>query len=227
MMKAGRRDRRYASVWMADPGFEAIPSYGSDPAAHLERCRELIQQGYRPVSFSVARTRIEGPLVASSAWRRPSVSEVARDALAERQARAAVARLRLGHTDALWPLLKHNADPRLRSFIVNGLSPLGADLTPLVTEFTLLNSPATRHAPPATQKMDEILFHPETSQRRALILALGTYKTGGLSLASASQWSPSCSTSTKTIPTPASTARPSGSYGNGISSRSSERSMLA
>ncbi len=29
--------------------------------------------------------------------------------------------------------------------------------------------------------MDEILFHPETSQRRALILALGTYKTGGLS----------------------------------------------
>ena len=29
--------------------------------------------------------------------------------------------------------------------------------------------------------MDAILFHPETSQRRALILALGTYGTEGLS----------------------------------------------
>ena len=29
--------------------------------------------------------------------------------------------------------------------------------------------------------MDAMLFHPETSQRRALILALGTYGTEGLS----------------------------------------------
>lgn len=31
------------------------------------------------------------------------------------------------------------------------------------------------------QFMDAVLFHPELSQRRALILALGTYAAGGLS----------------------------------------------
>ncbi len=119
--------------------------------------------------------------------------EPAKDALAERQARGAVALLRLGHADALWPLLKHSADPRLRSFIVNGLSPLGADPHAIVAELDRLNSlprPAERGeggrrpgegSPVPTTAMDTILFHPETSQRRALILALGTYKTNGLS----------------------------------------------
>jgi formylglycine-generating enzyme required for sulfatase activity len=45
----------------------------------------------------------------------------------------------------------------------------------MVAELDRLSSPATRHPSPATQNMDAILFHPETSVRRALILALGTY----------------------------------------------------
>ena len=57
-------------------------------------------------------------------------SEQAKDELAERQARAAVALVRLGHADEVWPLLRHSADPRLRSFIVNWLNPLGADPKP-------------------------------------------------------------------------------------------------
>jgi eukaryotic-like serine/threonine-protein kinase len=44
------------------------------------------------------------------------------------------------------------------------------------------NHPTTRHLP-ATREMDTILFDPETSKRRALILALGTYGTEGLSTA--------------------------------------------
>ena len=63
IMKAGHPDRRYAAVWSSDASFEAIPIYGLDPAAHLQKCRELIAQGYRPVSWSVARTTPEGPLV--------------------------------------------------------------------------------------------------------------------------------------------------------------------
>ena len=54
-------------------------------------------------------------------------SEEAKDRLAQRQARAAIALVRLGHADEVWPLLRHSADPRLRSFIVNWLNPLGAD----------------------------------------------------------------------------------------------------
>jgi formylglycine-generating enzyme required for sulfatase activity/cellulose biosynthesis protein BcsQ len=103
----------------------------------------------------------------------PAGGEEAMDALAQRQARGAVALLRLGHADLLWPLLKYGPDPRLRSFLVNWLSPLGADPRPLVAELDRLN-------PLATRTMDAILFHPETSQRRALLLALGTYQADGL-----------------------------------------------
>jgi formylglycine-generating enzyme required for sulfatase activity len=108
-------------------------------------------------------------------------SELVKDQLAERQARAAVALLRLGKVDEVIPLLRHSADPRLRSFIVNWLNPLGAD--PRVIAAELDRIPAAAKPTPAQgpQFMDVVLFHPETSKRRALILALGTYGTKGLS----------------------------------------------
>ena len=49
------------------------------------------------------------------------------DELAERQARAAVALVRLGMPVRSGPRCGTVADPRLRSFIVNWLNPLGAD----------------------------------------------------------------------------------------------------
>ena len=63
----------------------------------------------------------------ASVWHRPTVAEEVKDRLAERQARAAVALVRMGKAEEVWPLLRHSADPRLRSFIVNWLNPLGAD----------------------------------------------------------------------------------------------------
>ena len=113
-------------------------------------------------------------------------SEEAKDRLAQRQARAAIALVRLGDADEVWPLLRHSADPRLRSFIVNWLNPLGADPKAIAAELRpsslgwilASRSPTargSRPAHPSTQNMDAILFHPETSVRRALILALGTY----------------------------------------------------
>ena len=90
-------------------------------------------------------------------------------------------------------LLRHSTDPRLRSFIVNGLGPLGADPKSIAAELDQLNSPAAagteRVVPPATGKMDAILFYPETSIRRAVILAVGTYGTTGLSLGETSKHS--------------------------------------
>ena len=181
IMKAGHPDRRYASAWSSDASFEATSIYGLDPAAHLRKCREIIAQGYRPVSWSVSQTAIEGPLVTASVWHRPTVQEEVKDRLAERQARAAVALVRMGKAEEVWSLLKHSADPRLRSFIVNWLNPLGADPKLIAAELDRIDPNAKPTPAQGQQKMDAILFHPETSMRRALILALGTYGTEGLS----------------------------------------------
>ena len=181
IMMAGHSDRRYAAAWNSDATFEASSIYGLDPVAHLRKSRELISQGYRPVSWSSSQTTSEGPLVTASVWHRPVVSEQLMDQLAERQARAAVALVRMGKAGDVWTLLCHSADPRLRSFIVNWLNLLGADPRLIVAELDRINPNAKPTPTPGQQKMDSILFHSETSQRRALILALGTYGTEGLS----------------------------------------------
>ena len=175
VMKAGHRDRRYTAVWNGDASFESTSIYGLDPSAHLRKCQELVAQGYRPVSWSASQTKSDGPLVTASVWHRPAVKEESRDQLAVRQARAAVALVTMGRAGEIMPLLKHSADPRLRSFIVNWLSPHGADPMTIAAEFERLDSLASRHPRPAAREMDAILFHPQTSMRRALILALGTY----------------------------------------------------
>jgi formylglycine-generating enzyme required for sulfatase activity len=234
IMKAGHVERAYAAIWSGDTRFEAIPVYGLDPAAQLKRCRDLAEQGYRMVSLSVGRTSPEGPVVTASVWHRPVITEQAKDQLAERQARAAIALVRMGKAEKVWRLLQHSEDPRLRSFIINWLKPLGADPSVVAAALASIvgrgspdpaleadrrspapGSPAdterpsvlgtagsgdprrttenvrridnpsyaltTDHSPLTTHQMDAILFHPETSVRRALVLALGTYGADALS----------------------------------------------
>jgi serine/threonine protein kinase/formylglycine-generating enzyme required for sulfatase activity/tetratricopeptide (TPR) repeat protein len=180
IMKADHPDRRYAAVWSSDASFEAIAVYGLGPTAQLQRCRDLTSSGYRPVSWSVTRCAPEEPAVTASVWHRPVITETAKDRLAERQARAAISLLRMGKTAEVIPLLRYSPDPRLRSFIVNWLKPLEADPKTIAAELDRL--PTTGPTPvPAIQRMDAVLFHRETSMRRALILAMGTYGTKGLS----------------------------------------------
>jgi serine/threonine protein kinase/formylglycine-generating enzyme required for sulfatase activity/tetratricopeptide (TPR) repeat protein len=181
ILKAGHLDRSYTAVWSGDLLSEASPLLGLDPTSHLQRCRALVSQGYRMVSLSVARTSSDGEPVTTSVWRCPVITEETRDQLAKRQARAAIALLRIGKAAEFMPLLRHSADPRIRSFIVNWLNPLGADPKTIAAELDRL-LPTSEPTPAEGQQfMDAVLFHPETSQRRALILALGTYGTEILS----------------------------------------------
>ena len=101
----------------------------------------------------------------------------------ERQARAAIALFRMGLTSELLAslihgqdqVLLHGQDQVLRNLIVNWLEPLGADPSRVATLFQSINplSQPPKAAPPET--VSAFLFHPETSQRRALILSLGTF----------------------------------------------------
>jgi serine/threonine protein kinase/formylglycine-generating enzyme required for sulfatase activity len=145
-----------------------------------------------------------------------AASEHVKDNRAARRARAAIALVRLGQTEAVWPLLRYSEDPRLRSFLINWLCPLGIDPRAMASELARIDSSLVRHGSPGTRRvaagtgtvgspssgpqedlrfspgqnresvpqqqlMDAVLFHPETSMRRALILALGTYGSVGLS----------------------------------------------
>ena len=64
---------------------------------------------------------------------------------------------------------------------MNWLNPLGADPKAIAAELERIDPRIKPTPAEGQQAMDAILFHPETSMRRALILALGTYGTEGLS----------------------------------------------
>jgi eukaryotic-like serine/threonine-protein kinase len=102
-------------------------------------------------------------------------SEQAKDRLAERRARSAVALVRMGKAEEVWPLLRLSADPRLRSLIINRLKPLGANPRSVIAGLERTGAKPLPVPAGGRQKMDAVLFHPETSIRRALILALGSY----------------------------------------------------
>jgi len=69
-----------------------------------------------------------------------------RDALARRQADAAVALLRLGYSDAVWPLLRLTPDPGTRTYLVHALGPSGIDPAILLRELEANRDPSVRRA---------------------------------------------------------------------------------
>jgi serine/threonine protein kinase/formylglycine-generating enzyme required for sulfatase activity len=83
-----------------------------------------------------------------------------RERLAKRQANAAVALLRIGQPAKVWPLLRRTPpdDPRTRSYLINRLAVLGADVAVLVRQLD---------------------GEPDVTVRRALLLAIGEFGDAG------------------------------------------------
>jgi serine/threonine protein kinase/formylglycine-generating enzyme required for sulfatase activity len=84
----------------------------------------------------------------------PDAKDDAKEELAKRQANAAVALLKMDQPAKVWPLLKHSPDPRVRSYLIHRLYPLGADAGAII------------------KRLDE---EPELTIRRALLLSLGEF----------------------------------------------------
>jgi formylglycine-generating enzyme required for sulfatase activity len=82
-----------------------------------------------------------------------------REALARRQAGAAVTLFHLGRPEPVWRLLRHRNDPTVRSYLVQRLRLLGADPRPLA---------------------ERLPAEDDVSARRALILSLGDYPADAL-----------------------------------------------
>ena len=77
-----------------------------------------------------------------------------KDKLAQREANAAVALLKMGSADKVWPLLKHRPNPSMRSYLIHRFGPLEAEPLILIRR--------------ATQEKDVEI-------RRALFLGLGEF----------------------------------------------------
>ena len=140
--------------------------------------------------------------------------------MAERQARAAIALIRMDQAEEVWPLLRHSPDPRLRSFVVNWIGPLGVDPPDSRHELDRIDAEAKPTPARGQQMMDAILFHPETSIRRA-DPGIGTYDNETLSPSERGPLTAKLLDLSGTTPTPASTARRNGPFGGGIGERTS------
>jgi formylglycine-generating enzyme required for sulfatase activity len=110
----------------------------------------------------------------------PVKVEAATERLTARQARAAVALFHMDRFDVVQPMLANSADPRLRGFLINWLPLMGADPNRLAAELVHFDSTEQAGARSAKPFVEAILFHPATSSRRALLLALGNYDTKDL-----------------------------------------------
>ena len=80
--------------------------------------------------------------------------EAEKERIAKRQANAAVASLKLGHSEVVWPLLRHRPDPRTRTYLIHWAARLGVDPQLFV---------------------NRLAAETDTSIRRALWLTLGEY----------------------------------------------------
>jgi formylglycine-generating enzyme required for sulfatase activity len=150
-----------------DPGFLADLLMDADPKAYA--ILFPIAAGEAEKTSSVFQAELDRKIEAT-------LDEAEKDRRAARQARAAISLVRLGKSDAVWPRLRHSEEPRLRSFIVNWLHRLDPDPKPVVDGFHRIPAKSRPAVTTGSTAMSDILFDAETSTRRALILAMGTYR---------------------------------------------------
>jgi formylglycine-generating enzyme required for sulfatase activity/tetratricopeptide (TPR) repeat protein len=142
---------RYAGVWREEATFEsALQTSDGSP---VDRARQLSAEGYRPVAIAVD-AHTEGSVRCSLVWHRPLLPDADKEQLAQRQASAGAALLRMAETGPVWLLLQQHPDPRLRTWLIHRLGPLGVDAELLAKR---------------------LLEEPDASIRQALILSLGQY----------------------------------------------------
>ena len=182
IMKAGHPDRRYAAVWSSEANVEMQGDRRPRPGRAPRARRELIDEGYRPVAWSVAPTTTDGPPVTASVWHRPVVSEEDKD----RAGRAAgpggggPGPPGQGRGGLAAPAAQPRSPaPQLHRQLAEAPGGRSEDRRRRIRPHRRSGRPQVASRPART--MDAILFDPETSIRRALILALGTYGADGLS----------------------------------------------
>ncbi len=142
----------YAAAWNPLAQLTSQEMHGTDLGQHFAICQLRIKEGYRPAAISVACQTSPGAdsaksgLVIASVWQCTIVPDLDKEILAKRQANAAVALLKMGRPEYVWPLLKHQDDSRLRSYVIHRLAPSSADPSVIVKRFHQEQEVSSRRA---------------------------------------------------------------------------------
>jgi formylglycine-generating enzyme required for sulfatase activity len=147
---------RSAGKWLIPPLGEFLVD---EKRSVAERGLIATVYGSYAAEFPDAYARLEQVLAEQSG---PGASEEAKVKLARRQASIGTALQVMGRTEQVWPLLKHKADPTLRSYLIDRAGPGGVDARVLIA------------------RLDQ---EKEVSVRRAILLSLGEYGLDRLSQA--------------------------------------------
>jgi serine/threonine protein kinase/formylglycine-generating enzyme required for sulfatase activity len=137
-----------------------LAEYAADRPGHLAELLLDADIKQFPVLYPKFKADDEAALGVLSAevdkHPQPGWADAEKERLAQRQANAAVVLLRMGRAQAksVWPRLKHQPDPRLRSYLIHRLAPLGTD--PMLIR-------------------DQLNVERDVSIRRALLLCLGEF----------------------------------------------------
>jgi serine/threonine protein kinase/formylglycine-generating enzyme required for sulfatase activity len=145
---------------------ETLADYAADqPEELFNSLADAEQFQFHVLYDKLAQHREKAISLAQDELKRLSpegATEDQKEVLAKRQANAAVVLLKLRTPENVWPLLKSGPDPRVRSYVIDWLSPLGGDPQPIV------------------QRLDT---EPNRTIRQALVLTLGQFTDTQLSAA--------------------------------------------
>ena len=137
----------FCGLYCVDPSIESRLWTSSSPSSNsieplklndfIEKNRSL---GFRPISLAAANIR---PSYAGHSkahgerallLARPRVPESRKEQWAKKRAKAAVALLRLKAPDKVWSLLRHQPDPRLRTYLIHYLAEYRMDPAIILTK---------------------------------------------------------------------------------------------
>ena len=157
----------FGGVWWDGSAFETKEIHALPLDEHLQSAQGLIENRFRPRSISIISDSEVAR--AASVWARP-YAENEKDQVASRKANTALALMRLGSTQELWPLLKQHSDPRLRSILIDRLVPYGCPLSVILDRLETEPDDSVQQALLITMASAPIDRLDESLQRKAISL---------------------------------------------------------
>jgi len=156
--EGGGEQRLYAFLMSQRVNLDVQTLIETEPERHARLSAKLIKDGWRPLGINATAVAATQPPTITSIWHRPDpvlqgMAQIDEEKF-RKQAIAAVALLRVGDPEAVWPFFKANPTVGIRSRLITDAANAGVDPTLFITRYA---------------------NETDASSKRALLQALGQY----------------------------------------------------